>query len=383
MLSIQPIRIFLLQLLFVAATACSGSGNNQSTNDAGIADNDAGGTDDTASCSFDNCPTGCCRDGTCIDPGDSVDACGTSGMACATCEGAEACFGGQCAEPTNDCEDCQGCCLDGTQCVEGNSAQACGTGGEACVSCNAGEGCINDVCEVKVCDETNCADGCCTANGDCVPYGLQDVDTCGDEASLCASCAAGAFDCVQGQCIDDQPCLSYCTDGCCTAQGQCILFEDQKPNECGAAEQCMACADGLACVTGECTADAVWSIKVKSAVVEPTKTDGSKWDAVGNELPDVFVAGALGDAIAAAGFTETIHNTLTPNWDQIVFTRKGSDIINQGLFFEFRDFDFAFIYDFMAGCFLNPTAADLAAGSMIDSNGCGSIVEYTIEFEQQ
>lgn len=332
-------------------------------------------------CSFENC-SGCCDGDTCVT-GTDVDACGARGAACATCAGDETCTAGQCV-PVADCSDCDGCCLNGTQCLPGNSPDACGRGGAACETCGTGEGCDLDTsaCEAITCDATTCPDGCCTANGVCLIYGEQTIDACGKAGAACETCSPGASTCSAGTCVLDQPCLDYCTNGCCTAQGQCIAYADQSASTCGGdtgPEMCMACGT-LSCVTGACSADRAWRVSIVSAVIAPTK-DGAAWDQTvfTNPLPDPYVGIALADDTFLDWLSPKIDNTLTPTWNYAFGNYNESDLLAQGLLVNIRDSDGLGVYESIGACIVAITPQALQSGTVTQAT-CGYATNVVISF---
>lgn len=336
-----------------------------------------------ATCSFENC-SGCCDGNTCVT-NTSAGACGARGQACAVCESGETCAAGQCA-PVADCTDCEGCCLDGTQCVTGQSPDACGTGGAACETCGSGEGCNADtgVCESVSCDASNCPNGCCTANGVCITYDEQWTDLCGDGGAACGTCPASASSCTQGTCVVDQPCLDVCTNGCCTASGQCIPYSDQSATTCGGGagpELCGGCFTGEACVSGACLADQAWKVTVVSATIAQKDANGNNWDSSlgSSPPPDPYVGIALGDDTLLDGFSPKIDNTYTPTWNHSFGNYLQGDLLNQGLIVELRDSDGAGVFERIGSCYVTITQAHFTAGSVTKAT-CGQASNVLIRF---
>jgi hypothetical protein len=231
-----------------------------------------------------------------------------------------------------------------------------------------------------MCDATNCPNGCCSANGQCITYAQQELSVCGRGGDACAVCPGDAVDCTQGTCVIDQPCLDVCEDGCCTAEGQCIAFGDQDDATCGGAgsgsQQCMGCAGTLSCVTGACVADSVWRVSVISAVIAPTK-NGVEWDTTifTNPLPDAHAGLALQGDLFIDGFTPTIDNTLTPNWNHAIGNYLESDLLTVGVRLNIRDADGVGIFETIGSCgALIPTAALTSGTITIASCGFASNV---------
>ncbi len=378
----KPLPPLLLFVLLVWSTSPGCGKDDLKATDGGPRIDGAIGQADAApapvTCSFDNCD-GCCEGNTCNTEA-SANKCGLGGQACQTCENGAECFSGTCAMPTTDCSDCDGCCLGGTQCLEGNVASACGALGDDCVTCADGEGCDGiGECVAIVCDDTNCA-GCCTANGECISTQVQNVFECGKDGNACGTCSDEAIECVSGVCIEDQPCLEFCTEGCCTAQGQCIQYGEQDSATCGM-ETCASCTGDDSCLEGMCTPDQAWTITVNSAIVSAVDENGSAWDTFSG-LPDPYVTGALTDDFIVDWATATIDNTLTPNWDEEEDSYLESDLITQGLEFNVLDSDFA-SFETIGNCVMTITLADLMNGTKTLAT-CGDLVtNLVIDFAPQ
>lgn len=388
----------LFSLFVLAIAACIGGcsadpakvngGNDGGTNpiDSGVRI-DAGGEPET--CNFTNCD-GCCDGTTCNDDANAAN-CGVRGQACQTCEQGDECLRGSCATPvvTKNCEDeCGGCC-DGDQCLEGNTPAGCGDMGNACVTCGAEESCTEDgMCEAPVvCDSTTCPDGCCNADGSCQPHQLQTVLGCGTAGAACGTCSNDAIDCVSGICIEDQPCLDFCNEGCCTAGGQCVLYSNQDPNVCGESGTCAACpGDGDSCLGGLCTVDTVWTIIIDTAVVSALDENGNNWDTAFSamaRLPDAYVTGALADDVFLDWSSANRTDTITPNWmNEVVDSYLESDLIDQGLQLRVRDADFAGAFETIGSCVMTLTVQELQSGTKTIS--CGPLVnQLTLDFAPQ
>lgn len=377
--------IRLLTIVSLALLAGAGCGDDSSATDAGPNDTiDGGSGTDGGSgvCNFLTCD-GCC-DGNVCNTDESKDKCGLNGRACQTCEGADECFSGSCAPPTTDCNGCDGCCLDGTQCLGGDDQAACGTGNAACMACPAGQGCQDGACVAVDCNASTCPGGCCTANGQCVQAAEQGLSACGNGGEACEVCDNDALSCTSGTCVIDQACLDFCTDGCCTEQGQCILYADQDPTTCGLTGQCSACTGDDSCVDGTCGPDQAWKITVKSAIISALDENGAEWDTFGNADPDPYVAGALTDDIVVDWKTATINNTFTPNWDEEVGSYLESDLLAQGLEFNVNDEDGFVAFEIMGNCIMTITMGDLNSGSKTLAN-CGGpqVTDLVIEFAKQ
>jgi hypothetical protein len=149
-------------------------------------------------CSSDNC-TGCCDDtGSCAN-GDSSENCGSNGISCSQCTGAQACVvtdGGQ-----------------GNQCLIGGSGGGSGggsaNGGGSAGGSAGGSGGGSGVCNAGTCDA-----GCCTQTGVCLKYAQQSYSQCGMAGATCAGCPVGKT-CQMGACM-----ASNC-DACLDTAGNC------------------------------------------------------------------------------------------------------------------------------------------------------------------
>jgi len=333
-------------------------------------------------CNFTNCD-GCCDGNVCNLDANAAN-CGVRGQACLPCENGLECFVGTCAPPTPSCDDsnCDGCC-DGNQCLLGNTPAACGELGNTCATCTSGMTCnTTSICETaEICGQENC-DGCCTGDGQCIAGPLQSVFQCGTDGLACNSCSAEAIECVSGTCVEDQPCLEFCTDGCCTAGGQCIAYSDQSPGVCGESGTCAACPVNDSCLDGMCTpGTTVWTITVKSAVLSATDENGNDWDFFGGGLADAFVTGALTNDFVIDWDTKTIDNVTTPNWDEAVDSYSESDLLAEGLEFNVLDAD-VLSFETIGNCIMTLTVQELQSGTKtID---CGPLVSaLTIGFSIQ
>lgn len=246
--------------------------------------------------------------------------------------------------------------------------------------CTGGQACNPDTgaCEANACDDTNCPNGCCTANGQCVTYGEQSTSACGEAGAACAVCPGGTLACTEGSCIMDQPCFEFCDNGCCTPTGQCIPFANQANNMCGGdgagSELCAACTGDLSCVAGACVADPVYRVVIVSAVISQNKS-GTAWDSVvfTNPLPDPYVGFALATDTFLDGFTPTIDNTITPNWNHAIGNYLGSELVSEGLGFNVRDSDGLGVFETIGACSHTVTANELASGTKTFAS-CGQYV---------
>ncbi|MBL4637550.1 MAG: hypothetical protein JKY56_27085, partial [Kofleriaceae bacterium] len=230
-------------------------------------------------------------------------------------------------------------------------------------------------------DSTTCPDGCCDGDGECVPTQIQTVLGCGTGGAVCGGCSNDAISCTSGICVEDQPCLDICNDGCCTPSGQCIGYGDQTSGVCGESGTCSSCSGNDSCLGGMCTLDTVWTITIDSAIISAVDGNGSNWDTFGGAQADAYVTGALTDDIIVDWATRTIDNVTTPNWDEAVGSYLESDLIDQGLEFNVLDSDFA-SFETIGNCIMTLTMGDLQSGTKTIS--CGPLVSaLTIDFAPQ
>ena len=228
---------------------CGGDGTCGDCDD-GLTCNGAG----QCVCTPQSCRDGCCDGDTCR-PGDTNQACGDGGAACAPCGAGQSCQNQRCAACAPQCtgkqcgpdgcgrscgncpdgQRCQngecicdavscpdGCCANGPGnsgvCRSGSNRQACGTGGERCAACPAGQDCLGRRC--AVCSPQTCPDGCCAANGTCQP---------GDAFGACGGPGGGPC----ASCNDSQTCLDRQCVGCgqgCMCTGQSVCIDENAPN---------------------------------------------------------------------------------------------------------------------------------------------------------
>lgn len=146
---------------------------------------------------------GCCEKDTCVS-GLETSACGTNGLACATCKSGESCIrqggpglGGSCQSPPFcSPSNCSTCCK-GNQCLTGDSDIACGEQSSICTDCTAGGAvCRSHQC-VRGCSATSCK-GCC--QGGLCAAGDQDF-ACGKLGDLCSDCTTGHGRCSGQACV--------------------------------------------------------------------------------------------------------------------------------------------------------------------------------------
>jgi hypothetical protein len=113
--------------------------------------------------------------------------------------------------------------------------------------------------EVAVCGPDNCQ-GCCTAEGNCLPFAGQNDLRCGSKGATCRSCpgtVAGFVCSPQGTCVpgEDQglECSAETCVGCCEGLS-CVPYADQSASACGAlGGSCASCLGGNVCHQGACT----------------------------------------------------------------------------------------------------------------------------------
>ncbi len=162
------------------------------------------------------------------------------------CGGGTIQCGAQCADLSNDpqnCGDCANECAEGEYCSEGECGTTCSGGTKAC-----GELCVNletdrnncgscgETCKSgELCSEGECATSCSDAtrecSGECV-----DVD---DDAANCGKCGNS---CASGEACIDGSCELSCTTSQIACNGECINPEFDA-RYCGAQGSCMS--DGV------------------------------------------------------------------------------------------------------------------------------------------
>lgn len=231
------------------------------------------GCDGKCDASNSICPGCCTEDNHCL-AGDESTACGIEGEPCKdctaeskTCDAAsQTCIGncvpqcdGKCKGADDGCKGtcpenkCTGCC-DGTVCKPGTAVDACGkssVNNGACAKCDSTKQiCENNQCVAKPPICTNC-EGCCSADGKCVPYYLSITQTqCGKGGQPCKTCSGNTPNCHCGECKAEA-----CT-GCCSG----IYFTCEAGDTwefCGKnGTFCNQCDDGMGmpgyCSDGEC-----------------------------------------------------------------------------------------------------------------------------------
>lgn len=216
-------------------------------------------------CGTNNC-AGCCgADGKCVETGtQTVQACGSSGIACVACAANQTCNNGACTAVTNPKPDggtsscaqtCAGCCITtatGSEiCLPGSETTNCGSAGSACQQCTTSQICSNtgsgNACntpgaglgsactDVSACSTLGAGAECRTttadstiqyAGGYCTKGCASNAD-CGD-AGFCGpigfNLPDGGFDPLYE---DDAICMSYCsatTGEGCRAGYTCVLI---------------------------------------------------------------------------------------------------------------------------------------------------------------
>jgi hypothetical protein len=239
-------------------------------------------------CNAQTCANGCCDlNGLCV-PGNTLQNCGTGGVACEPCSNAELCQDGQCATCSPNCTCIgQNFCTEpgenttcfvadggeGPECVclvsragqpfcsgtQDASGFACATDlecqgfapGSVCVDaapsgslCQTG----NNFCAAPCCTPQNCP-GCCIG-GTCLPGTTR--ESCGINGGQCVDCSQGGDVCLNGQCV----CTGEsCPTGCCDAgpghEGVCL--PGTSADSCGTnGALCATCGSGQVCHDQQC-----------------------------------------------------------------------------------------------------------------------------------
>jgi hypothetical protein len=290
--------------------------------------NETGQCQEPDACNAANCPDGCCVGDECVAPGDSDDACGTSGTQCQICdaERGHQCDGEQCRAPCGP-DTCAGCCVDQFTCRDIPNERACGGGGEPCEDCGVDGLCTGD----GQCVDASCANtcsGCCTEDGDCIDGGdnLEDAQ-CGRRGELCVECASGEFCADPGRCISEA-CTDSCQGGCCDPDGTC--HPGGTPTSCGAgAQACINCLQeglwgehSICGGDGECRLDpnSRWDVIIENAEVPLLDQNGRHWDTFPNQPPDPYVVMTvgLGTGDERTNQTHHINNVTFADYDSFV-----------------------------------------------------------------
>lgn len=208
-------------------------------------------------CGPSNCGGCCDAQGVCQSAQTNL-ACGLNGAACTQCPLDQACQAGTCAPanppPTSSCTGCAGCCGAGG-CQPGDSILACGSGGVACIACKNHQECKNGTCVDRgsgdggTCGPGNCA-GCCR-NNVCVTDSSDNPLNCGTGGATCDTCT-GTESCVSGTCSAPGSCNASNCNGCCDGT-TCVPLSGQSDTRCGSnGSACIACS-GATCSNGACT----------------------------------------------------------------------------------------------------------------------------------
>jgi hypothetical protein len=130
-----------------SATACGSGGASCQSCPSGDSCVSGQCTTPGGTCDASTCPNGCCQNNTC-QTGNTLGACGTGGTACAACASNQTCTSGQCAGGTGCTpSSCPAGCCQNNACQPGNTQQACGTSGAACSACPTGTSCTNGTCQ--------------------------------------------------------------------------------------------------------------------------------------------------------------------------------------------------------------------------------------------
>ncbi len=204
-----------LSVALVAAGACSGDADVETSNGAG------GG---------DACPTGLTDcDGACVQTDLDPANCGTCGNACP--EG-ELCSTGQCAtECLGGTTQCDGLCVDINL-----DPDNCGSCNNVCAS--------DEVCSVAQC-ALQCAGGTTNCGGLCIDTNLDPAN--------CGSCDNA---CAEGEVCSAGQCALQCAGGTTECSGVCVDFNIDPANcgwcdnACGSGEVCSAALCALQCAGG-------------------------------------------------------------------------------------------------------------------------------------
>jgi MYXO-CTERM domain-containing protein len=213
------------------------------------------------------CPTGyLCFVGECVAPCDASMECGGEYTCVQVYPGAGFCHPNGCAG--NDCPRGLVCNPDTRLCDD-----PCRD-----VTCAAGEGCDLGRCVPSACRHRGCPEGQrCGADDACEPDPCAGV-MCGDrqfcrdglciEACIGRFCGAGLA-CLDGACVEDA-CGGRClrSEVCDPVDGACLESPCAR----------VTCPEGLACVEGECRADAPCAsiqCPLGTRCVEGSCTDGT------------------------------------------------------------------------------------------------------------
>lgn len=280
------------------------SGSNNATNNETTGPNNA-----TNNANNTSCPGCVLADGVCSS-GDTAETCGVGGERCFACSDGWACFDGTCVEPpTCSPDNCTGCCDPVRGCVVGDTDEACGTSGLACSTCVGNEACDGQTC-VAPCSET--CRGCC--DGEACLAGSTDA-ACGTEGAACEDCGDAASCSDENVCVADS-CAASCA-GCCDGNS---CMPGTNANVCGVGgSACVDCGNGRACMNQRCVVDpgSPWEVVLVSGAVSATNQMGEPWDIIGS--PDPVVDLELFDAGTMTAYRDTssvVQDDTTPTWNE-------------------------------------------------------------------
>jgi hypothetical protein len=245
-----------------SGTVASGGNGNAGPSDAAPAQGDGiapSSPCDPRACSSGCCATMGCLPGTAADAcgfgGQACTDCTAIGLDCivSLSDGGGACGSSDAGSipdgaPACGPETCVGCCAGGV-CVAGTASASCGSHGLACQPCTG----ANVICVAQAgggacvgsglpCGPSNCA-GCCDANGVC--QDPRAIDACGAAGTACQFCLAGQA-CNSGQCVTASGCGPSNCPGCC--QGATCLSGSVDSTACGSGGgACQACPARTPC----------------------------------------------------------------------------------------------------------------------------------------
>jgi hypothetical protein len=241
---------------------------------------DAGpGPDGQPPCGPATC-AGCCAADVCL-PGTAADDCGSHGLACEQCNGANVTCaaqsgGGTCVGSGKGCSPmtCAGCCDENGECQDPVVIGACGTGGVACEFCLPSQACNAGQCQtVSGCSPANCL-GCC--QGTACLSGSIDNDACGSGGAPCQVCMnstcfpTGAKS--GGACMDGEACGGGNCSGCCGPFYQCEPGNTDTFCRDGAEAGSFCGTCGGSCATGTCVGGGFCSVANCSGCCMPDDT---------------------------------------------------------------------------------------------------------------
>ena len=306
----------------------NGSTNNGSTNNGST--NNGGPNNGTANNGV-TCD-GCLDGATCVD-GSSPDACGGGGEACSVCSDGWLCADGECiAPPTCDSTNCEGCCDASGQCRSGDNEAACGSVGMACATCEGTESCLAGAC-TKPCAET--CGGCC--DGETCLAGNTD-GSCGANGAACMNCGVGSACDDSGQCV-----ATSCSDSCAGCCSGMTCEPGNTAAACGSGgESCEACGTNRTCSAGGCVVDPAsrWEFVLVSGEVPTVDEQGQPWDVIG--LPDPVVNFEVtdpGTGVAYRATSSIAQDDATPTWNESLVTNVPAAAF-QMITFDIADSDF-------------------------------------------